>query len=50
MTGKKGADLTLKVPVGTRIIDVDTEESLGDLTKHGQKVVVARWFQAGNAF
>lgn len=42
MTGKKGADLTLKVPVGTRIIDVDTEESLGDLTKHGQKVVVAK--------
>lgn len=41
-TGKKGQDLTLKVPVGTRIIDVDTQESLGDLTKHGQVALVAK--------
>ena len=42
MTGKKGEDLTLKVPVGTRIVDVDTDESLGDLTQHGQKIIVAK--------
>ncbi|BBN82587.1 GTPase Obg [Pseudoalteromonas sp. A25] len=41
-TGKKGNDLFLKVPVGTRVTDVDTEESLGDLTQHGQKLLVAK--------
>ena len=41
-TGKKGEDLVVKVPVGTRITDVDTQEALGDLTQHGQKVVVAK--------
>ncbi|NOU51507.1 Obg family GTPase CgtA [Pseudoalteromonas sp. JBTF-M23] len=41
-TGKKGEDLFLKVPVGTRVTDVDTEESLGDLTQHGQKLLVAK--------
>ncbi|MFY8274346.1 Obg family GTPase CgtA [Pseudoalteromonas sp. SSDWG2] len=41
-TGKKGTDLVLKVPVGTRVTDVDTQESLGDLTKHGQKLIVAK--------
>ncbi len=41
-TGKKGCDLFLKVPVGTRVQDVDTEESLGDLTQHGQKLLVAK--------
>ena len=41
-TGKKGQDLVLKVPVGTRVTDVDTEECLGDLTKNGQKLIVAK--------
>ncbi|ASM51207.1 GTP-binding protein [Pseudoalteromonas espejiana DSM 9414] len=41
-TGKKGEDLMVKVPVGTRIMDVDTQEALGDLTQHGQKIVVAK--------
>ncbi|MEI5640655.1 MULTISPECIES: Obg family GTPase CgtA [unclassified Pseudoalteromonas] len=41
-TGKKGKDLIIKVPVGTRVTDVDTEESLGDLTKHEQKLLVAK--------
>ena len=41
-TGKGGEDLTLKVPVGTRITDVDTDEALGDLTQHGQKIMVAK--------
>ncbi|WP_022946362.1 Obg family GTPase CgtA [Pseudoalteromonas ruthenica] len=41
-TGKKGEDLTLKVPVGTRVTDVDTQEGLGDLTKHGQKLLLAK--------
>jgi GTP-binding protein len=42
MTGKGGEDLTLKVPVGTRARDVDTDEVIGDLTKHGQRLKVAQ--------
>lgn len=40
--GKSGADLTLKVPVGTTIIDEDTQEVLGDLTENGQRLKVAQ--------
>lgn len=50
-TGKRGADLVLKVPVGTRAVDVDTDEVIGDLTTHGQKLMVAKggWHGLGNA-
>jgi GTP-binding protein len=50
-TGKKGADLVLPVPVGTRAIDKDTGETLGDLTQHGQKLKVAQggYHGLGNA-
>ena len=41
-TGKGGADLELKVPVGTRATDKDTGEVLGDLTRHGKKLMVAK--------
>ncbi|WP_144213262.1 Obg family GTPase CgtA [Shewanella donghaensis] len=41
-TGHGGKDLFLKVPVGTRAADFDTEEQLGDLTTHGQKLLVAK--------
>lgn len=41
-TGHGGEDLVLKVPVGTRAIDEETEESLGDLTQHNQKMLVAK--------
>lgn len=41
-TGKRGKDITLRVPVGTRAIDNDTKEILGDLTKHGAKMLVAK--------
>ena len=40
--GAKGDDLVLKVPVGTSVLDVDTEEQLGDLTEHGQRLKVAQ--------
>ncbi len=50
-TGKRGADLVLRVPVGTRAVDVDTDEVIGDLTSHGQKLMVAKggWHGLGNA-
>lgn len=41
-TGAKGEDLVLQVPVGTSVIDVDTEEVLGDLTAVGQQLIVAQ--------
>ena len=41
-TGKRGADHYLKVPVGTRATDVDTGEVIGDVTKHKQKLMVAK--------
>ncbi|WP_018692979.1 Obg family GTPase CgtA [Algicola sagamiensis] len=41
-TGKRGEDLTLMVPVGTRVVDVETDEFVGDLTKKGQKLLVAK--------
>lgn len=41
-TGAKGEDLVLQVPVGTSVIDVDTEEVLGDLTEVGQRLIVAQ--------
>lgn len=41
-TGAKGEDLELRVPVGTTVVDVDTEETLADLTEVGQRVKVAQ--------
>ena len=32
MTGKSADDVILLVPVGTTVVDVDTEEVLADLT------------------
>lgn len=41
-TGASADDLELPVPVGTSVIDEDTREVLGDLTEHGQRLLVAR--------
>ena len=40
--GKNGEDIVLKVPVGTTIIDLDTDETLGDLREAGERVMVAK--------
>ena len=50
-TGRGGADLEVKVPVGTRATDCDTGEVLGDLTKHTQRMKVAQggYHGLGNA-
>lgn len=49
-TGRKGDDLTLPVPVGTTVIDASTQEIIGDLTKAGQRLMVAQggWHGLGN--
>ncbi len=41
MTGRGGKDTTLVVPVGTTVIDVDTDEVLVDLKHHGETFKVA---------
>lgn len=41
-TGAKGDDLILKVPVGTRVTNRETDELIGDLEKAGEKLLVAR--------
>lgn len=41
-TGAKGADITLKVPVGTRVTDKETGEVLGDLRNAGDLLRVAK--------
>ncbi len=50
-TGKGSPALYLKVPVGTRAVDVDTGEQIGDLTTHAQKLMVAKggWHGLGNS-
>lgn len=41
-TGSKGEDLILDVPVGTTVIDIDTEEVLGDIRAHDELLLVAK--------
>src|SRR5256886_17677365 len=40
--GASGADLVVKVPVGTVVSERDTGVRLGDLTEPGQRLLVAR--------
>ena len=47
MTGKSGADLEIIVPVGTTISDLDTQEEIGDLEKHGDRIKVAQGGEGG---
>lgn len=50
MTGAAGADRRVLVPVGTLVYDMDTEELIGDITRDGQELMVARggWHGLGN--
>jgi len=46
-TGANGEDLVIKVPVGTSVIDLDTDELLADLSVIGQRVMVAEGGRRG---
>jgi len=41
-TGKSGEDLILRVPAGTTVYDMDTEELIGDLTHENEKLKIAQ--------
>ncbi|TCS75632.1 GTPase ObgE [Effusibacillus lacus] len=45
--GANAEDMLVKVPPGTTVTDADTGEFLGDLTRHGQRLVVARGGRGG---
>ena len=45
--GANGADIALKVPVGTEVYEEDGETLLADLARLGQRVVVARGGNGG---
>ncbi len=46
-TGASAEDVVLRVPVGTTIIDPDTDEVLADLVADGEQVMVARGGRGG---
>lgn len=45
--GHKGENTYVKVPIGTTIINADTGVVVGDITKHGQEVIVAHGGRGG---
>ena len=47
MYGKGGEDKIITVPVGTVVINVDTDEVIGDLTTHGARLLVAKGGKGG---
>jgi GTP-binding protein len=40
--GKSGEDLIVKVPLGTQIIDLGTDEIIGEITTKDEKILVAK--------
>ena len=42
MAGKAGEDVVVRVPVGTVVYNVETEEPIGDLTEDGSRLLVAK--------
>lgn len=46
-TGAGGKDLFIPVPIGTVVVDVETEEELGDVTEAGQRLLVAKGGKGG---
>ena len=46
-TGASGEDLIVEVPIGTVVVDVDTEEQLGDITEAGQRLLVSKGGKGG---
>ncbi len=41
MYGRGGDDLSIRVPTGTEVYDLETDLKLGDITEHGQQLIIA---------
>jgi GTPase len=46
-SGHSGADMILAVPVGTVVVDEDTGEQVADMTKAGERVLIAQGGRGG---
>ena len=46
-TGSKGKSVTVKIPVGTQVLEEDRKTLLADITEAGQQVVIARGGDGG---
>lgn len=47
MAGAGGEDILIRVPVGTTVINVENEETIGDLVAHGDRLLVAQGGRGG---
>jgi GTP-binding protein len=47
MTGRQGEDRAIPVPLGTDVYDCDTEQKLGEVTREGELLPVARGGRGG---
>lgn len=41
-TGQRGKDIVIKVPIGTRVLNLSTNEIMCDMTHHEQRLMVAK--------
>lgn len=46
-SGKSGDDIILKVPLGTVARDTDSEEVVGEITEHGERLLLAQGGRGG---
>ncbi|HMN34929.1 MAG TPA: GTPase ObgE [Chiayiivirga sp.] len=47
MYGRGGEDIEIRVPVGTVVMNLATDEEIGDLVRHGQRLKVAEGGRGG---
>ncbi|KIQ98114.1 Obg family GTPase CgtA [Lysobacter sp. A03] len=47
MYGKGGEDTVITVPVGTVVVNVETDEVIGDMITHGERLLVAQGGKGG---
>lgn len=46
-SGKSGEDIRIRVPLGTIVTDAETGDPVGDVTEHGQELLVAQGGRGG---